>query len=479
MVWIYGGAFYMGSAQGEQVRGTRMHDGEQIATRGNVIVVTFNYRVGPLGFLSTGDSNMPGNYGLRDQHMAIAWVKRNIAAFGGDPNNITIFGESAGGASVSLQTLSPYNKGLIRRAISQSGVGVSHWAIQKNPLFWAKWMAKKVGCPVDDTSKMAKCLKVTDPQALTLSYKNPLTGLEEPASNSLAYVPVVDGDFIPDDPMNLYANAADIDYLSGTNDMDGSFLSIVDMPAIGQTNKAVTEEDFYNLVRKFTITKGLPGAKGTFDIYTESWNDHPSQETKKKTVVDFETDLSFLIPNKMAVAQHRLNAKSAKTYTYLFSYPSRTPIFPNSKGADHGDDVQYVFGQPFATPLKYGPEDRTLSEAMIAYWTNFARTGDPNMGHSAVPTHWDPYTLENDNYLEINNKIDNNSMKQHLRTKYMQYWALTYQALPTVTVGEVSPLPPSDDSEVAPLPPEDDSEAVPEHPTGDSEDAQMPVVLGI
>ncbi|XP_006894493.1 PREDICTED: bile salt-activated lipase-like [Elephantulus edwardii] len=476
MVWIYGGAFYMGSAQEEHdFNNNPLYDGEQIATRGNVIVVTFNYRMGPLGFLSTGDLNMPGNYGLRDQHMAIKWVKRNIATFGGDPKNITIFGESAGGASVSLQTLSPYNKGLIRRAISQSGVGVSHWAIQKNPLYWAKWMAKKVGCPVDDISMMAKCLKTTDPQALILSYKNPL---EDPISNDLGFVPVVDGDFIPDDPMNLYANTADIDYLAGTNDMDGSFISVIDIPDIHQTNTTVTEEDFYKLVRKFTVTKGLLGANTTFDIYTESWTNHSSQENKKKTVVDFETDIFFLIPNKMAVAQHRLNAKSAKTYTYLFSYPSRMPVYPDSTGAEHTDDLQYVFGQPFATPLKYGPQDRILSKAMIAYWTNFARTGDPNMGHSVVPTHWDPYTLENDNYLEINSKIDSNSMKQHLRTNYMQYWSLTYQALPTVTNGEFSPMPLTDDSEVASLPPEDDSEeAAPVSRTGDTEDVKMAIDL--
>ncbi|CAO2598235.1 Bile salt-activated lipase [Lemmus lemmus] len=101
MIWIYGGAFLMGSGHGANFLTNYLYDGEEIATRGNVIVVTFNYRVGPLGFLSTGDANLP------DQHMAIAWVKRNIAAFGGDPDNITIFGESAGGASVSLQVWDP------------------------------------------------------------------------------------------------------------------------------------------------------------------------------------------------------------------------------------------------------------------------------------------------------------------------------------------------------------------------------------
>ncbi|NXP29951.1 CEL lipase, partial [Scytalopus superciliaris] len=177
MVFIYGGAFLVGGSQGANFLNNYLYDGEEIAVRGNVIVVTVNYRLGPLGFLSTGDKNMPGNYGLKDQHMAIAWVKRNIKAFGGDPDNITIFGESAGAASVSLQTLSPKNKGLFKRAISQSGVGVCSWAIQRDPLFWAKKLGEKVGCPTDTTSRLASCLRVSDPKALTLAYHLQLTNL--------------------------------------------------------------------------------------------------------------------------------------------------------------------------------------------------------------------------------------------------------------------------------------------------------------
>ncbi|KAL1785545.1 bile salt-activated lipase [Sigmodon hispidus] len=474
MVWIYGGAFLMGSGHGANFLTNYLYDGEEIATRGNVIVVTFNYRVGPLGFLSTGDANLPGNFGLRDQHMAISWVKRNIAAFGGDPDNITIFGESAGGASVSLQTLSPYNKGLIRRAISQSGVALSPWAIQKNPLPWAKKIAEKVGCPTDDTAKMAGCLKITDPRALTLAYKLPLKKQEYPIGHYLGFVPVVDGDFIPDDPINLYANAADIDYLAGINDMDGHLFATVDMPAVDKTNQEVTEEDFYRLVSGFTVTKGLKGAQTTFDFYTESWVQDSSQENKKKTVVAFETDTLFLIPTEIALAQHRAHAKSANTYSYLFSYPSRMPIYPKWMGADHADDLQYVFGKPFATPLGYRAQERTVSKAMIAYWTNFARSGDPNMGNSPVPTHWYPYTLENGNYLDITKKITSTSMKEHLRAKFLEFWAVTFEVLPTVTGDEDTLPPPEDDSEAAPVPPEDDSEAAPVPPADDSQAAPVP-----
>ncbi|XP_059514388.1 LOW QUALITY PROTEIN: bile salt-activated lipase-like [Myotis daubentonii] len=467
MIWIFGGAFLFGSGQGFNFFSDYQFDGEEIATRGNVIVVTFNHRIGPLGFLSTGDANLPGNYGLRDQHMAIAWVKRNIEAFGGDPDNITIFGQSSGSVSVSLQILSPYNKGLIRRAISQSGVALTPWAIQKNPLSWAKGIAKKVGCPLDDTARMAKCLKATDPRALTLAYKMPLLGRKYPGLYYLGLLPVVDGDFIPDDPINLFANAADIDYIAGTNDMDGHLFASIDLPAINVALLTVTGEDFFKLVSWATIAKGPRGANATFDFYTASWAEDSSQEAKKKTVVDFETDVLFLMPTKMAVAQHRANAKSARTYTYLFSHPSRIPLYPSWVGAEHGEDLQYVFGKPFATPLIYRSQDRTVSQTMIAYWTNFARTGDPNQGHMAVPTQWEPYTQENGNYLEINKKMDGQSMKQHLRSSYLQYWTQTYQALPTVN-GDGATLVPSSD----------DSEAPPEPPTGDSEGAQMPAAIG-
>ncbi|XP_036276299.2 bile salt-activated lipase-like [Pipistrellus kuhlii] len=461
MIWIYGGAFILGSGQGLNFFRDYLYDGEKIATRGNVIVVTFNYRVGPLGFLSTGDAHLPGNYGLRDQHMAIAWVKRNIAAFGGDPDNITIFGESAGGASVSLQTLSPYNKGLIRRAISQSGVALSPWAIQKDPLSWAKHIAKKVGCPLNDTARMAKCLKATNPRALTLAYKIPLVGLKYPILYYAGLLPVVDGDFIPDDPINLFANAADIDYIAGTNDMDGQFSASIDLPAINVVILTITGEDFYKLVRGVTMAKGPRGANATFDFYTTSWAQDSSQEAKKKTVVDLETDVFFLMPTKMAVAQHRANAKSARTYTYLFSHPSRNPFYPSWVGADHADDLQYVFGKPFTNPFIYWPQDRTISRTMIAYWTNFARTGDPNKGPSAVPTQWEPYTQENGNYLEINKKMDGQSLKQHLRSSYLQYWNQTYQALPTVSRDGAVPLPPLDDPKAIPVPPMDESSATP------------------
>ncbi|XP_075573250.1 bile salt-activated lipase [Pelecanus crispus] len=432
MIWIYGGGFLVGGSQGANFLNNYLYDGEEIAVRGNVIVVTVGYRVGPLGFLSTGDANLPGNYGLKDQHMAIAWVKRNIKAFGGDPDNITIFGESAGAASVSLQTLSPKSKGLFKRAISQSGVGLCSWAIQKDPLAWAKKLGQKVGCPIDNTTALADCLRVSNPKTLTLAYHLQLINLPIPLVHTLALTPVVDGDFLPDMPENLFANAADIDYIAGVNNMDGHIFAGIDLPAINRPLVKITADEVYHLVKGLTVDRGEAGANATYNIYTQAWGDNPNQEVMKKTVVELITDYIFLIPTQWALSLHAQNARNAKTYSYLFSQPSRMPIYPPWVGADHTDDLQYVFGKPFATPLGYLPKHRTVSKAMMAYWTNFARTGDPNKGISEVPVTWPPYTKESSSYLEINNKINQNSVQQNLKARYVNFWHLVYQSLPQV-----------------------------------------------
>ncbi|XP_075434905.1 bile salt-activated lipase [Ascaphus truei] len=432
MIWIFGGGFLLGGGQGANFLDNYLYDGEEIALRGKAIVVTFNYRVGPLGFLSTGDANAPGNYGLWDQHMAIAWVKRNIAAFGGDPDNITLFGESAGAASVSLQTLSPHNVGLIKRAISQSGVGLCPWAIQTDPLPWAKKIAAKVGCPVDDTGALANCLRVTDPRSISMAYELELVNNPYPLVHYLAFSPVIDGEFIPDEPRNLFGNAADVDIMAGVNNMDGHLFAGVDLPVINQPLQKITVEEVRNLVQGLTIAKGAGGLDVAYALYTEGWGETPDQETMKKTAVDVETDYIFLVPTQEALALHHQNAKSGKTYSYLFSHPSRMPMYPGWMGADHADDLQYMFGKPFQTPLAYRAQDRDVASAMIAYWTNFAATGDPNKGESSVPTPWLLYSAQYGQYLEITKKMNYQSVKQSLRAPYVNFWTKTFRNLPNV-----------------------------------------------
>lgn len=435
MVWIYGGGFLVGGSMGANFLDNYLYSGEEIADRGNVIVVTLGYRVGALGFLSTGEADLPGNYGLWDQQAAIAWVHRNIRSFGGDPSNITLFGESAGGASVNFQTLTPHNKGLIRRAISQSGVALCPWGIIKNPRKYAEEVALKVNCPTD--SRMAACLKMTDPVVLTEAGTLSLTSsVENPLVENLVLSAVIDGDFLPDHPSNLFHNAAEIDYMAGVNDMDGHLFTAVDIPSLNSMLVDTPVEDLKRLLASYTREQGKEGEEGAFNVYSSDWGTNPDRATIKKTAVAIGTDYIFLVPTQAALYLHAQNATTGRTYSYLFSEPNRmgglvTP-YPSWMGADHADDLQFVFGKPFTTPLGYWPRHRDLSRYIIAYWTNFAKTGDPNKGGSDVPATWPLFKGDGHQYLEIHHDMNKNYIHQKLRMRFVHFWTSVLPSLPVI-----------------------------------------------
>ncbi|XP_077478530.1 bile salt-activated lipase-like [Stigmatopora argus] len=432
MVWIYGGAFLAGGSMGANFLDNHLYDGQEISDRGNVIVVTLGYRVGTLGFLSTGDPSLPGNYGLWDQQAAIGWVHRNIRSFGGDPDNITIFGESAGGASVSFQTLTPHNKGIIKRAISQSGVALCPWAIIKNPRKIAQEIAIKVKCPTDE--RMVACLKMTDPVLLTKAGTLKMSSSPDaPLINNLILSAVIDGDFLPDDPSKLFHNAAAIDYIAGVNDMDGHLFTAVDIPSINSHLVDTPIDDMKRLLATYTKDQGKQGLENAYATYTSSWPSTPKKEDIKRTIVDVGTDYIFLVPTQAALYLHAANATSGRTYSYLFSEPNRMGgialPYPSWMGADHADDLQYVFGKPLSTPLGYWPRHRDLARYMIAYWTNFAKTGDPNKGDLSVPTTWPRFT-NGHQYLEIHHDMDKNYVRQKMRMRYVHFWTSVLPKLP-------------------------------------------------
>ncbi|XP_074546523.1 bile salt-activated lipase-like [Halichoeres trimaculatus] len=431
MIWFYGGGFMVGGSMGANFLNNYLYSGQEIADRGNVIVVSVGYRVGTLGFLSTGDSDLPGNYGLWDQHASIAWVHRNIRAFGGDPENITLFGESAGGASVSFQSLTPHNKGLVRRAISQSGVAFCPWAMNKDPHKVALQVAEKVGCPTDD--RMAACLKSTDAKTLTMAAPRIVQGSPDaPGVLHLTLSPVVDGDFLPDQPANLFHNSADIDYLVGVNNHDGHLFTAQDVPSLSK-DKTTPVEDIRRLLASYTKEFGQAGLDVAFAEYTSTWESSPSQDSIKKAGVDIGTDYIFLIPTQTAIYLHADNSKSGRTFSYLLNEPSLMagPGKPYNDwvGSDHADDLQFVFGKPFVTPKAYADRHRDLSSYMIAYWTNFARTGNPNQGNLKVPVSWPEFTRSGHQFLEINAKMNESSVGQEMRLRFVRLWTSTLPSL--------------------------------------------------
>ncbi|XP_053180759.1 bile salt-activated lipase-like [Scomber japonicus] len=431
MVYLFGGAFLLGASNDVAILGDSLYDGKEMADRGKVIVVTVNYRVGTMGFLSSGDDRLPGNYGLWDQHAAISWIRRNIAAFGGNPDNITIFGQSAGAASVSYQMLSPYSKGLFRRAITQGGVALSPWALQKNPMALTKKVARKVGCWRTNEDEMLTCLKMSDPVGLTMAGKIDVLLIlgKGTVMDLLEFSPVIDGDFIPDHPSRLFHNAADFDYMAGINSMDGHIFAGVDVPSINQKKGNTTEAAVRGLLAGLTKEKGSAAVSSAFDVYSRPWGSVPDPALMKKTVADIETDFLFLVPTQTALRLHANSTSGARTYSYLFNMETRIPGFPSWVEAEHAEDLQYLFGKPFSTPLAYFPRHRDLAGYMIAYWTNFARTGDPSNGESRVPAPWPTFTKNHRPYLTINNDISKSSVRYDLRAEYVDYWTSVYSSL--------------------------------------------------
>uniref|UniRef100_A0A8C8I703 Carboxylic ester hydrolase n=1 Tax=Oncorhynchus tshawytscha TaxID=74940 RepID=A0A8C8I703_ONCTS len=209
MVWIHGGGFAIGSAS--------VYDGSALAAYQDVVVVVIQYRLGWLGFFSTGDKYAPGNMGLLDQVEALRWVQEHIHNFGGDSKSVTIFGESAGGASVSLLLLSPLSIGLFHGAIAESGTAAMKMLFTPNPLLVAQTVANLIGCESTNTVKIADCVKkLTADHIMNIQKQNQM----------LFFGVTADGQFLSKSPMEISQNHEmhKVPFMTGANDNEGGWL---------------------------------------------------------------------------------------------------------------------------------------------------------------------------------------------------------------------------------------------------------------
>ncbi|XP_020906758.1 neuroligin-4, X-linked [Exaiptasia diaphana] len=412
MVWIYGGAFVVGA--------NRVYDGGNIATRGKVVVVAINYRVSVFGFLTNGkDGDIKGNYGMLDQVEALKWVKRNIAAFNGDPNQVTIFGESAGGASVSLLLLSKLTKGLFHRAIPQSGDASAFWGsgTYEHRTKSMKAFAKNVGCP-EDLSKLRDCLEPKDAMAIINA------SLAVPWPN---FVPVIDDHFLDDDPKILYQKQdfEKYDIMIGvTNDEGTVFTNAV--AGLGEglnVTNGVSREVFVGVIRGGGLSTVIPDPKSvlinaSIHEYTD-YTQVSSPITNRRMYMDMMGDVGFVAP-----AIRGANAyakKKAVTYFYSFDHRHGDAVMgskvPSWVRAYHGADISFVFGAPLLDPATT-PTDANFTRDILKMWTNFAKTGDPNKPDSLGVT-WPVYTLEEQKYMSLK---PNMAVHSHLRANYIAFW---------------------------------------------------------
>ncbi|XP_066292471.1 pyrethroid hydrolase Ces2e-like [Branchiostoma lanceolatum] len=400
LLWIFGGGFVMGLGSPPGF--------ESLAAHQDVVVVSFNYRVGVLGFLSTGDENMPGNYGFLDQVRAMVWVKENIRNFGGDPERVTIFGESAGGISISYHLLSPLSKGLFQRAISQSGTWKT-FPVNTQPLPVAEMFAEEAGCEAEDTAAMATCLKEKSVEELLEKQYS----LQQ--SVGLYFMPVVDGTFVTTDPMDLMKGGEinTVDYLLGVTNHEFGWVML---PYVNQGDiyAGMSQEEFVQGVEAVVTMEhpDNPNVEKMVDTIVATYR-HPTTPDDPMAIQHqfshVHGDYTFVAPTILVADNH--DAAGGRVFVYENQYrPSIHPNRPDWVGCDHSDDFFMISGLPFVelpeTPLKYSRQDREVSLSLMAYWANFARTGDPSdstggpTDSPSLPT-WPQYTPYNPVYMKL------------------------------------------------------------------------------
>jgi para-nitrobenzyl esterase len=365
MVWIHGGALTRGSGS------LPFYDGEALAKKG-VVLVTINYRLGMFGFFAhpeltkESDRNASGNYALLDQIAALEWVKKNIAAFGGDPKRVTIFGESAGSWSVNYLMATPLARGLFQRAIGESG--------------GAFGVMKKLA-EVEETGQKFAASHHAD--SLAALRAKPAEELLK-SSAALSFPPNVDGWLLPEDVYTIFAQGKqnDVPLIAGLNADEAK--SLVPWPATG---KAAT------FVEQIRARFG--------DKTDEALKLYPAGSNEEAMASHYASFRDFVFGWQMRTWV-RMQSKTGKSKAFLY-YFDRVPPGPDSAryGAFHASEIAYVFDN-LLPPRPWEDADRQLSETMLSYWVNFAATGDPN---GKGLTKWPLYKESTDVALEFGDKI--------------------------------------------------------------------------
>ena len=374
LFWIHGGAFSMGSGS------TPLHNGRTLAARGNVVVVTINYRLGPLGFLNlnevtAGKIPASGNEGLLDQIAALEWVRDNIAAFGGDPDNITAFGESAGGMSIGCLLAMPKARGLFHRAILQSGVGNTAVPLEE-AIRLAQEFLDTLGLKDTDVGVLQELTVerlLSAQMELLLKIKK-----QGPPPRITITAPVIDGKTMPEPPLNAVEKG------SGGNVSAIVGCTLEEWKLFGMLEPNLSNLDEAEIFRRCQRLGPNESVRGLIEAYRNARARRGENISSLEIFSAIETDLMFRIPGIRVV--EALRRYNPRTYSYLFTWKS--PVRGGILGSCHALDVGFVFGTHNNNFCGSGPAADTLSRNMQDAWIAFARTGDPSSEGAGT---WPPY----------------------------------------------------------------------------------------
>ncbi|CAK1551415.1 unnamed protein product [Leptosia nina] len=382
MVFIHGGAFVLGS-------GGNFVYGPDYFMNKHVILVTFNYRLGALGFICLGIKEAPGNAGLKDQIAALKWVRSNIAEFGGNPDDVTLFGESAGATSASILMSSPAAEGLFRRAILQSGSSISNWAINRNPLWVASLTASRLGFHSEDPHELYNFLsKVELKDLVPIVHGKPEQVFFD---TQLLHLPCVEKQIPGEEPVfndlpwnTLLKKQIGIPVIHGTNSREGMFLTAAANGSVEERNgKFIFASDLQFDTEEDGMRVSLEAQKFYFG------SDRISM-LKIDNITDLYTHLYFEIPS-IIETELLVNRSAAPVYNYLFDYSGGRNFLKfrsargSESGACHGDELFYMFNAK-VLPFRVSRDDQMVIDQLTTMWSNFAKYGEPTpAGSNLLP----------------------------------------------------------------------------------------------
>lgn len=376
MVWLHGGAYFIGSSA------QPIYDGQPLAEDGDVVIVTLNYRLGALGFLDFREflgGQADPNVGLRDILLALEWVRDNIERFGGDPSNVTLFGESAGGGCVTTLMTMECARGLFHRAIAQSPPVTSVYGPSRAAVVAGAFL-EFAGVNPD---RAPTDLRQADALKLATHTMELLNHVAVTTPGTVAFAPIVDGDIVREDPMAAFeaGRAHPVPFIVGTNKDEASLFKLMQSPLMPMTHEAVSR--MFELVASDNPEFAVP-----VNAILAQYPSYPNE----KACMGISRDAGFRMPSIWAATAH-----SAHNPTWMYRFDQAPPLMKLvGLGAMHATELPYVFG---TLPEKVGKKDvmfrlgglkaaRKTMKRMHAHWLSFARTGDPE-AHADQP--WPQY----------------------------------------------------------------------------------------
>lgn len=410
MVFIHGGGLVMGGAS--------MFDGSAISAYENVVVVSIQYRLGTLGYFSTGDEHARGNWGFLDQVAALQWIQENIEPFGGDQESVTIFGESAGGISVSALVLSPLSKGLFHKAISQSGVSIIPGLVYDDRQKVAainRELANLTGCDFTDSAALVNCMRKKSEEEIL-----------KPFQNGFKVLPAVtDGVFFPKSPEEILADheSNPVPFIIGVNNHEFGWIIPIAMNISQSTLKEGLQRETVNSFLQMSAPLMGSMSDSMYLLVDEYLGNTQDPIIIRDSYFEMLADMLFVFPGVKTARYHRDSGHPVYFYEFQHRPSQYGDSRPDFVKADHADELGFVFGGPFLDHdiIIMGnatDEEKDLCKKMMKYWANFARNGNPNGDGLAE---WPVYAAD-EQYLQIS--LQPKAGKQ-LKQHRMNFWSKT------------------------------------------------------